>query len=952
MPASTAHQNKRGMNVLSSKWPSDNDWFLFRVRVMTWGMILVALIFLLRLSAPIAIGQEGRMVSYEGRVMTWTNPVPSLAKFKFALMNLDGSVTLWSHDGSSVAGSEPATSVNLTLSTNGLFRVFLGDASLAGMSVLPPAVFTGNENVRIRVWFDDGTHGFRRLVTDQPITSLGFAMLAGSAGTALNLPDGSITQAKLANGAVGNLQLAPDAAVANLAASHSSGVGRSGVIFSTNSNATALLNSGYVRIGSTLLSENWEVISAGTTPIPRYGHSAVWSGSEMIVWGGFGDGAGGVLNDGARFNPVANAWTPVNSAGAPTARARHTAIWTGTEMIVWGGETNGPVFLNSGARYNPISDAWTSLPVAGAPSPRDFHSAIWTGTNMLIWGGLNSIPLNDGGYFNPANNQWTPLTLVNAPTARFRHTAIWSGGELMVWGGQTNLTAGMSNDGGRYNVTNLTWTPIPIAGAPEPRAGHIAVWSGGDMVVWGGLATTTNSSQVFSNGGRFFPLVNLWLPLTPAGAPAARFEAASVWTGTNLVVWGGRNLAGPLGDGSRYDFFNNAWFSLATDETPAARFQHAAVWTGTEMLVWGGYGSAPLSDGGRFNLARNAWSAIPKETVVGRMAHTAVWTGNEWIIWGGRAAGGWLNDGARFNTSANVWTPTSISTNTPTPRQGHSAVWTSTEMLVWGGKANGPLGDGAGYNPAQDSWRPIRTDQAPTPRSLHGAAWTGSKMVIWGGFSTNGLVNTGGRYDPVQDSWLPMNVSGAPSGRTNHITIWTGKELMVWGGANAAILGDGGRYDPAKDSWVAIPVSTNLTARYGHAAAWTGSEMLVWGGAAVNPLATGAIFSTNSGTWSVLTSSNAPPARVFHTAVWNGTELVVWGGTDFTNSLTDGARYNRQLNSWTALKAVPPPAGRYGHTATWTGSAMMIFGGFDGIRFLGDLGVYSPSHHAYIYMRP
>ncbi|MCX7830581.1 MAG: hypothetical protein N2445_05935, partial [Acidobacteria bacterium] len=41
----------------------------------------------------------------------------------------------------------------------------------------------------------------------------------------------------------------------------------------------------------------------------------------------------------------------------PQARLYHSAIWTGTEMIIWGGEFDGS-YLNSGGRYNPSTDIW------------------------------------------------------------------------------------------------------------------------------------------------------------------------------------------------------------------------------------------------------------------------------------------------------------------------------------------------------------------------------------------------------------------------------------------------------------------------------------------------------------------------------------------------------------------------------------------------------------------
>ena len=79
----------------------------------------------------------------------------------------------------------------------------------------------------------------------------------------------------------------------------------------------------------------WNGISAGI-PSARYLHTAIWTGTEMIVWGG-GAGSGKILNDGWRYNPTTDSWVPLSSAGAPSAWVMHTAIWTGTEMIVWRG---------------------------------------------------------------------------------------------------------------------------------------------------------------------------------------------------------------------------------------------------------------------------------------------------------------------------------------------------------------------------------------------------------------------------------------------------------------------------------------------------------------------------------------------------------------------------------------------------------------------------------------
>jgi hypothetical protein len=145
------------------------------------------------------------------------------------------------------------------------------------------------------------------------------------------------------------------------------------------------------------------------TPSPRVGHTGVWTGSELIVWGGTGNGS--YLNDGGRFNPALNSWIylPGTASNVPPAREYHTAVWTGAGMIVWGGVNNGG-FLNDGGLFNPGSGDWTYLAGTNAnvPGARDDHTAVWTGTQMIIWGGAgNGGVLNDGGMFDPVANAWT-----------------------------------------------------------------------------------------------------------------------------------------------------------------------------------------------------------------------------------------------------------------------------------------------------------------------------------------------------------------------------------------------------------------------------------------------------------------------------------------------------------------------------------------------------------------
>src|SRR5262249_62107265 len=116
-------------------------------------------------------------------------------------------------------------------------------------------------------------------------------------------------------------------------------------------------------------------------------HATVWTGSEMIVWGGGIDSPLSERANGGRYDPATDTWTAVSSTNAPEKRRALTAVWTGTEMIVWGGVWELPSpspyiqYLNNGGRYSPASDSWvpTSIQDNGPPAPRQFHTATWTG---------------------------------------------------------------------------------------------------------------------------------------------------------------------------------------------------------------------------------------------------------------------------------------------------------------------------------------------------------------------------------------------------------------------------------------------------------------------------------------------------------------------------------------------------------------------------------------------
>ena len=144
-----------------------------------------------------AEAQVPGILNYQGRVVVNNTNFNGTAQFKFALVDGRTGVAHWSNNNSSVNGSEPTASFAVAVS-NGLYSVLLGSGIMAPV----PATVFANQDVRLRVWFNDGVNGFQLLSPDQRIGAVGYAL------TAANVPDAAITSAKLANGAVTNTKIA------------------------------------------------------------------------------------------------------------------------------------------------------------------------------------------------------------------------------------------------------------------------------------------------------------------------------------------------------------------------------------------------------------------------------------------------------------------------------------------------------------------------------------------------------------------------------------------------------------------------------------------------------------------------------------------------------------------------------------------------------------------------
>ena len=186
----------------------------------------------------------------------------------------------------------------------------------------------------------------------------------------------------------------------------------------------------------------------------------MWTGRELLIWGGWNgdDEARNYALSGRRYDPVADVWRPMSAVGAPQPREDAAAVWTGTELIVWGGvvRDGDPAQrhrLGTGGRYDPVTDTWQPVTLTNAPTPREDAVVVWTGDEMLVWGGRGDdfVP-RLGARYVPAADRWCPMASRNAPTAGHDAAGVWTGRQLLVWGGDAALGTGGAylTGGGAY----------------------------------------------------------------------------------------------------------------------------------------------------------------------------------------------------------------------------------------------------------------------------------------------------------------------------------------------------------------------------------------------------------------------------------------------------------------------------------------------------------------------
>ncbi|MEO6599778.1 MAG: kelch repeat-containing protein [Polyangiaceae bacterium] len=335
------------------------------------------------------------------------------------------------------------------------------------------------------------------------------------------------------------------------------------------------------------------------------------------------------------------------------ARSRAAVVATGKSVFFWGGQDGNGNALDTGAIYDPNKNTWKFVPKdVGGPVARMMASAVWTGSVVIVFGGTDALgnPFRDGAIYDPAASQWTTLPANPGVSRRSAPYSFWDGTRAFFYGGlgMTSLAVPYAD---RFDLTN--WSLSSMMGDPGAILSPGIAFDGATMYLFGGQLNNNRQDRAYS----YTSSTNVWTKLANSGL-SPRSGPFTVWDGTRLVVWGGRDDNGLRSDGSY--LLGAKWTALASFGAPSPcmiAFRRSGwgfqISPGVIAMVGGQVSlsaSATLTTSGAFyNVASSTWTTIPSWP--SNEAHEygmGAWTGEEFVLWGGRDSNGVTSTGERW----------------------------------------------------------------------------------------------------------------------------------------------------------------------------------------------------------------------------------------------------------------------------------------------------------------
>ena len=336
-------------------------------------------------------------------------------------------------------------------------------------------------------------------------------------------------------------------------------------------------------------SPTWQTIAKA--PIDgRIGAGAVWTGDEMLAWGGVVR-AGNIeaVGDGAAYDPLDGSWRSIRSSPRGVlGGGGQAAVWTGRRALFWAG--NSPDGPAGGAVYNPRTGRWRNLS-RGPLGPREGYASAWTGSELVIIGGT----LGDGlarpiaAGVNPSTDRWHRLVGFEYLDGLRPSGAIWSGDRLFV-------------GGPAYDCSQ----PGPCTIRPIFLSYDLATDLVEEIDLAPALATSFTpvgwtGTEVFGSGDdrtsvRFYdPATDQWRSGGPAPCDAGERQVA--FLGDRYVAACGRDAL------QIYSLASDTWEIVQAGRSPLnSREGSAIAWTGSDLIVWSGVAPRtgnPTPNGGK-----------------------------------------------------------------------------------------------------------------------------------------------------------------------------------------------------------------------------------------------------------------------------------------------------------------------------------------------------------------
>ena len=349
---------------------------------------------------------------------------------------------------------------------------------------------------------------------------------------------------------------------------------------------------------------------------------------EATVQPGAGESAAGV--DGAvptrPPDRIPDGWK-WRTVGPLRGRQGNVAVWTGSEVIYWGGDRPGRA--PEGAAYDPRADRWRRLPRSPLTN-RTGAGAVWTGREVVIFGGVNGGGRQrDGAAYDPATDRWRPIA--EGPlSGRIPLAAAWSGTEMLVVGSRGYGLFDGLQDAAAYDPALDTWRTLPAV--PMQINEGASVWTGSELVMYGKFLDRQRSVQGpddRARGSALDPMTGHWRDL-PA-APLSGQSIALAWNGSETIGWDHNRHA------AAYDRLSNAWLTLP--DLPLEGRDCLPRGTSAGPTVFAIHcGQAALFDRDRW-----VWQEVEAPATA---VDPPVWTGDGLVLW--LAPSGRPDDGTWF----------------------------------------------------------------------------------------------------------------------------------------------------------------------------------------------------------------------------------------------------------------------------------------------------------------